>query len=139
MIQIYATAIAINGNGIIITGHSGAGKSDLTMRLIDRGAQLIADDQIIINGPVNKPILCQTAHHINAIELRGVGIISMDCVNNVALKLAVILDDNYERSPKPFPLRDYGDYHIPTVKISAWELSAPIKVEMALKEIGDRG
>ena len=41
---IHANAVAIDGQGILIIGQSGSGKSDLSLRLIDRGAQLVGDD-----------------------------------------------------------------------------------------------
>ena len=44
---LHATSIAIGGHGLLIMGASGAGKSDLALRLIDRGATLISDDYTI--------------------------------------------------------------------------------------------
>ena len=44
--QIHATAVALEGLGILLRGPSGSGKSDLGIRLIDRGAVLIADDRV---------------------------------------------------------------------------------------------
>lgn len=137
-LQIHATAVAINGSGVMILGPSGSGKSDLALRLIDRGAILIADDQIIIKGQKNKPLLNHSAHHINAIEVRGIGIIEKDCVNNIPLRLAIELNSKYERSPRPFAIRDYGIYSVPMVKISPWEHSAAIKIELALNSL-DQG
>ena len=42
--KVHATAVAIAGSGVLIRGASGSGKSDLALRLIDRGAILISDD-----------------------------------------------------------------------------------------------
>ena len=44
MALINGTCVALDGQGILIRGPSGAGKSDLALRLIDTGAQLVADD-----------------------------------------------------------------------------------------------
>ena len=35
--MIHATAVAVDGLGILLTGPSGSGKSDLALRIIDRG------------------------------------------------------------------------------------------------------
>ncbi len=130
--SLSGTAVAIGDNGVLIIGASGSGKSDIALRLIDRGAQLIADDLITITGEKDNPILRQTAHHIDAIEIRGVGIIPMQCVNNISLKLIVQLNDNYERNPSPLPLISYDSYTIPCIKIFPFEISAPIKIEQAI-------
>ena len=41
-LNLHATAVVIDGHAILLTGPSGSGKSDLALRLIDRGAGLIA-------------------------------------------------------------------------------------------------
>lgn len=129
---ISGTAVAIGDDGVLITGVSGSGKSDLALRLIDRGAKLIADDYITITGDGNSPILVQTEHHIDAIEIRGVGIIVMKCVNNIALKLVVQLNAHYERIPAPLPLISIGPYNVPSLKIDPFEAATPIKIEQTL-------
>ena len=42
---VHATAVAIDGQAVLLRGPSGSGKSDLALRLIDAGARLVADDQ----------------------------------------------------------------------------------------------
>ena len=44
MTLMHATCVAIDGVGVLIRGASGAGKSDLALRLIDGGAALVGDD-----------------------------------------------------------------------------------------------
>ena len=44
-VNIHARCVAIGGQGVLILGDSGAGKSDLALRLIDGGARLVADDR----------------------------------------------------------------------------------------------
>jgi serine kinase of HPr protein (carbohydrate metabolism regulator) len=44
--MVHGTAISIGGHGVLIMGESGSGKSDLALRLIDRGAILISDDVV---------------------------------------------------------------------------------------------
>ena len=45
---IHATCVAIDGQAVLLTGPSESGKSDLALRLIDRGATLVSDDYTIV-------------------------------------------------------------------------------------------
>src|SRR3546814_9666093 len=45
---LHASCVAIGGRAVLIEGPSGSGKSDLALRLIDRGAKLVADDYTIL-------------------------------------------------------------------------------------------
>ena len=47
---VHATCIAVDGLGVLLRGPSGSGKSDLALRLIDGGAMLIADDQVVLEA-----------------------------------------------------------------------------------------
>ena len=55
-INIHATLVSLNGKGILLTGKSGSGKSDLALRMImEYQAQLVADDRVDLvlkNGKV---------------------------------------------------------------------------------------
>lgn len=50
-LQLHASCIAINSKAVLILGESGSGKSDLALRLIDSGAKLVGDDQIVLTSP----------------------------------------------------------------------------------------
>src|SRR3546814_13743382 len=45
IVNIHASCVAAGNGGVLILGNSGQGKSDLALRLIDRGARLVADDR----------------------------------------------------------------------------------------------
>ncbi|MBM3488544.1 MAG: hypothetical protein FJX67_18250, partial [Alphaproteobacteria bacterium] len=49
-LRLHATCIAVDGIGVLVRGASGAGKSDLALRLIDAGARLVADDQVLVEA-----------------------------------------------------------------------------------------
>jgi serine kinase of HPr protein (carbohydrate metabolism regulator) len=42
---LHASTVASDGRAVLITGPSGSGKSDLALRLIDRGFALVSDDR----------------------------------------------------------------------------------------------
>lgn len=130
--RIHATTVAIDGVAVLLLGPSGSGKSDLALRLIDRGAVLVADDYTVVT--VHDGGLRATAPDTirGKIEVRGVGIMPIDAIDDVPIRLAVRLDQPVER----LPLETQATYHgvaIPEVAIAPFEASAPIKVEMALR------
>ena len=47
---LHATTVAIDGAAVLLLGPSGSGKSDLALRLIDRGATLVSDDYTVLTA-----------------------------------------------------------------------------------------
>ncbi len=131
----HASSIAIDGAGIMISGPSGSGKSDLALRLIDRGAQLISDDYVDLHNDGTQIILNTPANIAGKIEIRSLGIFHCDHVSNIPLKLHVQLQPDPERFPLDSQTETIMTMTIATVTLNALEASAPIKVEMALKQI----
>lgn len=128
---IHASCVAIGGRAVLIAGASGAGKSDLAFRLIDRGAVLVSDDYTMLEA-VGGLVLARAPENIaGKIELRGVGLIEVDHVDNVPVALLVDLDRPAERLPQPAK-RDLCGILIPSIGFNALEPSAPIKLEAAL-------
>ena len=129
---IHATAIAIGNRAVLLTGASGRGKSDLAMRLIDRGAVLIADDQVRL--AVADGVLTASAPPTIAgrFELRGVGIIELPWTDEVPIALIADLDAVPERLPEP-EWRDLLGLQVQVIALAAFEASAPLKIEQALR------
>ena len=50
--QIHGSCAARDGAAVLLLGPSGSGKSDLALRLLDRGFLLVADDQVLIEDGV---------------------------------------------------------------------------------------
>ena len=89
---IHASAVAVNGQAVMLCGPSGSGKSTLAMRLIDgHGARLIGDDRIVLHAAQN--VLHAGPHENLAglIELRGLGLMRLPYDTNVPLALVVQL------------------------------------------------
>lgn len=131
MTRAHATAVAIDGWAVLLFGRSGAGKSDLALRLIDRGAVLVADDQVEFALAGNRLIASAPPTIAGRIEVRGVGIVAMA---HVVAPVALAVDLN--RSPDRLPeraVRVIAGAEIDEIAICPFEESAPIKVELALK------
>ncbi len=132
---LHATAVSIDNYGILITGTPGSGKSDLALRLIDRGAILICDDQVEILETADTLILSQAPNIEGKIEVRGVGIIDFPYVSTISLRMIVALDHDVERLPDGWLMETVHGFHVPMLPVAAFAASAPIKVELALKKL----
>lgn len=134
-VTVHAGCVAIGGRGILIGGRSGSGKSDLALRLIDRGAKLVSDDYTLLRGEGGRLLVSAPANIAGRIEVRGVGIVPMDAAAEVPLCLFIDLDGVPERLPEPRSVTFLG-LTLPSLALSALEASAPIKVETALRLFG---
>ncbi|SIN91776.1 Hpr(Ser) kinase/phosphatase [Parasphingorhabdus marina DSM 22363] len=132
---VHATAIAMKDQGVLLLGPSGAGKSDLALRLIDRGARLISDDQTELLRSQNRVLLRPAPNIAGKLEVRSLGIISMEHVSDVPLRLQVRLVEQPDRYPMDRQFETVQGVDIPTVAINAFEHSAPLKVEIALQQL----
>lgn len=84
----HASAVALDGQGILILGPSGSGKSTLALGLMAEGARLICDDGVWLDGTR----LCRPDHAPALIEARGVGLLQSGPVQSDApLKLVIDL------------------------------------------------
>jgi len=132
---VHASCVAIGGRAVLIAGASGRGKSDLAMRLIDRGARLVSDDYTLLAVDGDRLIASPPERIAGKIELRGVGIMEVDPLHDVPVCLIVDLDLPVERLPEAAS-RPLAGLDVPLVALSALEASAPIKVESALLRFG---
>jgi HPr kinase/phosphorylase len=133
----HATAITIGGSGVLLTGPSGSGKSDLALRLIDRGAELICDDAVVIE-PVNGCLILSPAPNIDGkLELRGIGICKIPSASTAPLRLVAALASDVERMPSFDCSTMVSGYDVPLIRLAAFEISAAIKLEYALRAVID--
>ncbi len=133
---VHASAVAIQGRAVLIGGRSGQGKSDLALRLIDRGAALVSDDYTIVRRVGGRLIAGAPPTIAGRIEVRGIGLVDMAAEADAPVALFVDLDAQIERLPDPGETRMLAGIAIPVVRLSALEASAPIKVELALVRLG---
>ena len=73
----HGVLVEVYGEGILLVGDSGVGKSETAIELVKRGHRLIADDAVEIRKVSNKSLVGSAPENIrHFIELRGVGIIN---------------------------------------------------------------
>ena len=105
---IHATTVAIGGRGVLISGPSGSGKSDLALRLIDRGAVLVADGNRARAEQVLEACLAaglQARHVVTGPEALEVALADVPALVIAALELPLIdaLVTVSDAPPKPHP------------------------------------
>ncbi len=136
---IHATAIAINGQAVLLLGASGSGKSDLALRLIDRGAILISDDYCHVEEVDGAPHIHVATAIAGKIEVRGIGIVTQAHIASAPLRLALLLGAAPERLPEENGVMHIGEWTVPAFSLSPFEASAPIKAEYLLRHVVDAG
>jgi serine kinase of HPr protein (carbohydrate metabolism regulator) len=133
---IHATCISINGHGVLIIGASGSGKSDLALRLIDRGARLVSDDYTNVKAENGKLIASPPETIAGKIEVRGVGIVEIPYAPSTLVSLIVDLEGVIDRFPDPKDEREIMGVRLATLSLAAHEASTPIKIEWAIRQQG---
>ncbi|GAA4014512.1 HPr kinase/phosphatase C-terminal domain-containing protein [Sphingomonas swuensis] len=133
---LHASTVAIDGRAVLISGISGSGKSDLALRLIDRGFTLVADDQTIVQKRGER-LMVSAPHTIRGkLEIRGLGIVDMPAIEDVPLALAVELTSDVQRLPSDSRERMICGLMVPLITVDALTASAPSKVALALDRFG---
>lgn len=84
-ISIHGVLVDVYGEGLLITGESGIGKSEAALELIKRGHRLVSDDAVLIRK-VSDVTLVGSAPDITKhfIELRGIGIVDVKTLFGVS-------------------------------------------------------
>ena len=132
---IHASCVAIGDQAVLIEGFSGTGKSDLALRLIDRGATLVSDDYTLLIRRSGSLIARPPANLAGKIEVRGIGIVEMPHVEDVPAVLLVAIETAPERMPALVRSRRIAGIELGVVALPALEPSAPLKVELALRQL----
>ena len=151
---LHATCIAIAGHGVLLRGPSGAGKSDLALRLIsqsvplisasadvekvqDTYARLVADDQVVVSCLDGKLRAGPPATLAGKLEVRGIGIVEMPYLADIAITLVVDLvpTTSIERLPELRQTIEINGVVVPWMALAPFEASASTKLALALASL----
>jgi serine kinase of HPr protein (carbohydrate metabolism regulator) len=135
---VHASTVASDGRAVLITGPSGSGKSDLALRLLDRGFTLVSDDQTIVRKDGDRLLAAPPPTIAGKLEIRGLGIVEVETASDVPVALIVELTSDIQRVPDDSRERPILGVPIPFVTIDALTASAPAKVALALDRMGLR-
>ena len=120
----------------MISGPSGSGKSDLALRLMDRGFKLVSDDQTLVRRNGERLIASAPPNIAGKIEVRGIGILDVETATDVPIALLVELTSDIQRLPDDARQRPILGIALPIVSIDAMTASAAAKVVLALQRLG---
>jgi serine kinase of HPr protein (carbohydrate metabolism regulator) len=134
---LHASTVAIDGRAVMISGPSGSGKSDLALRLLDRGFKLVSDDQTFLRMDDEGRLIASSPPTIRGkLEIRGIGIVDVECVTEVPIALFVELTSDMQRLPDDSRERLILNARVPLISVDAMTASAPSKVAIALDRLG---
>ena len=134
--NLHASTVAMDGRAVLIAGPSGSGKSDLALRLLDRGFTLVSDDRTIVRKEGNRLIASAPPTIKGKLEIRGVGIVEMESVSDIPVAMVVELTSDIQRLPDDDRERLILGAAIPLISVDAMTASAPSKVAIALERLG---
>jgi HPr kinase/phosphorylase len=139
---VHGTCVALGHFAALLRGGSGAGKSDLALRFLalpGEGALrpiLVADDQVWVDTDANGHATASVPEAIaGRIEVRGLGITEVLYLAEAPLVLIcdLVAPDQVPRMPPaPFERTMLAGAAVASLKLSAFEASAPLKLRMAL-------
>ena len=132
----HASTVAVDGRAVLISGPSGSGKSDLALRLLDRGFTLVSDDQTIVRRDGDRLVASAPPTIKGKLEIRGVGIVEMETVTDVPVALYVELTSEIVRLPDDRRERPVLGVNLPLISVDAQTASAASKVALALDRLG---
>jgi HPr kinase/phosphorylase len=122
---MHGSCASRTGDGVLLIGAPGTGKSDLLLRLLARGFDLVADDAVDISDGIARPV----AALAGLLEVAGLGIVRLPYVKSARLALAVELGPQAERLPVP---RRHPALDLPLITLDPQAASAPDCVALAL-------
>jgi HPr kinase/phosphorylase len=139
---VHGTCVALGRRGALLRGESGSGKSDLALRFLALGGDgelrpvLVADDQVFVEANGKGQLLASPPKTIaGKIEIRGLGIVPVPYLSEAELVLVCDLVDGKDvprMPPEPWERTEIAGRLIPALALAPFELSAPLKLKMAL-------
>ena len=142
MILLHANCVAFNDVGVLLRGQPGIGKSDLTLRLIERGyARFVADDQTLLRVEGQAITAAPAPGLEGLLHVTQVGIIRRDFSESVRLGLIVDLVSLDESLNLPLLPEMESEtllgVALPRLSLCALTDSAPEKVRCALEGVAN--
>jgi serine kinase of HPr protein (carbohydrate metabolism regulator) len=131
-----ATGVAIHGRAVLIEGEPGTGKSSLALGLIDRGAQLIGDDGVIVVPTANRLMARPHPNTRGLVEVRNLGLLTFPACEEAPVALVVRLDESAPRFVDAPERTMIAGHDLPLLRLWPGGSILPLKTELALAKYG---
>jgi HPr kinase/phosphorylase len=145
---VHGTCVALGKRAVLLRGDSGSGKSDLALRFLALHGEgelrpyLVADDQVWVEAMGDGQVMASVPETLaGLIEVRGLGIAEMPFLATVPLVLVcdlVAADQVPRLPPDPWDRTVLTGVSLPSLMLSAFEASAPLKLRMALLQASEQ-
>lgn len=133
LLRLHGSCVHLGGRGVVLSGRSGSGKSDLALRLIDVGAVLVADDQLLIERAGGRLLGRPAETLVGLLEVRGLGILRLPCRVPCELDLVVELDRSGRMPRLPSRTsREILGVELPCIRIDPRTPSAAAAIRLVL-------
>jgi serine kinase of HPr protein (carbohydrate metabolism regulator) len=131
--EIHASLVDYLGRGILLRGASGSGKSDLALRLVDGGCQLVADDRVRLRRKGVQVFGSPPPELAGLLEVRGIGIFRLNNLDEARIDLVVdlVAATEVERLPAPRHETWFG-VEVPIVALAPFAVSTPGALKLAV-------
>lgn len=129
----HGVLVEVYGEGILLLGESGVGKSEAAIELVKRGHRLIADDAVEIRKVSNKTLVGSSPENIrHFMELRGVGIINARRLFGIGAvkmteKINMIVQLELWDSAKVYDRMGMSDEYMDVLGVDVPSLTIPVK------------
>ena len=127
--RVHASCVAFEGLGVLLRGPPGAGKSDLALRAVEAGAQLVADDLVALDLRGDRIWARALPRAGGRLEVRGIGIVRLPALDGAPLVLIADLAVP-ERLPEP-EFESLLGRSVRRIRLAPFEISAAIKLRLA--------
>ncbi|MBU0507397.1 HPr(Ser) kinase/phosphatase [bacterium] len=127
---VHGSLVDVYGTGLLFTGRSGIGKSEVALDLVERGHRLVSDDVVTLTRTADNVIIGQGSELLkHYMEIRGIGIIDVGRMFGVrAIRLQKRVetevelvdwsqDQDYERTGMEDVYKEYLGVKIPHVRL----------------------
>jgi len=131
-----ATCVAIGGRGVLIEGPAGSGKSSLALMLIDRSAQLIGDDGVLIEPHSASLIARPHPNTRGLLELRNLGVLPWPVTDEAPVALVILLDAAAPRFIDAPETCERAGIALPLVRLWPDSPALALRAEAALRQYG---
>lgn len=127
---IHASCVLWQNKGILFLGDSGSGKSTASLRLIEKGAVLVADDYVDISE--NSIATCPN-NTFGKIEVRGIGICSFPAKKQTKIHLVIQCSTDFNEAERIPAEKKFNG--LPLYTLCPFDCLFCTKVELLLKKI----